>query len=211
MKESVSNFIGQGTQARPRGEDLWYCPARDITTILPLLVSQSLEAWEDENNEHRKLGDRRLYTDDDVCKVAEALAGFMSEECIVNTSSYKEAFDKSGLLDLPIGARNFVFGIVAEEVVCAFWYAARAATIVNKENSDGHITQYDPNYLAARAKEMTKLFRMPTWKRFFFRIGMKIRASVLRVFGASNDSTSVDREESEDVSSDTNSEDSTCG
>jgi len=164
MDSKIAEFVSQTGQARPRGENKWYSPGRDISTLLPILTRSALQSWEDMDNSYRKLSDRCKYTDDDICNVALALSAFMSEEGIVDSTSFADAYTKSGLEALPIGARMLVFGMIGEEVLCAFWYAIRTAT-TKTDTDECDIIQYSPEVLAAQARRCARLFRLPKWKR----------------------------------------------
>lgn len=189
MEEALAQHVSSATQARPRGETAWYSPARDISALLPALTSSALGAWEDDNNEYRRLGLRIHYTDADIGRVAEALATFMGKNCVVEATSFAEAYERSGLAELPVGARSLVLGMLGEEMLCAFWFAVRAATTVD-ESGEAEIVQYDPKALAARAAQMARLFRMPPWRRWAWRRWFWVRAWILRKLGVEREPNS---------------------
>lgn len=191
MEEALEQHVSRPAQARPQGETIWYSPARDISALLPALTSSALGAWEDDNNEYRRLGLRVHYTDADIGRVAEALANFMGRSCVVDTSSFAEAYAQSGLADLPVGARSLVLGMLGEEMLCAFWFAIRAAT---SKDSSGEFafTQYDPVALAARAAQTARIFRMPPWRRWIWRRWFRVRGWLLRKLGVSEGPNNVE-------------------
>lgn len=186
MEEALAQHVSSATQGRPRGEDIWYSPARDISALVPALTSSALGAWEDDNNEYRRLGLRIHYTDTDVGQVAQALAAFMSHPCVVEADTFAEAYEKSGLAQLPVGARSLVLGMLGEEMLCAFWYAIRAAT-TKDDSGEAQILQYDPKALAARAAQTAKLFRMPPWRRWIWRRWYRARLWLLRKLGVAGE------------------------
>ena len=152
---------------RPPGETRWYAPARDITCFTPTAIRAALEAWEDPGNVYKQLGTNiKLFTDEDVCKVCEALAAFCSEECLIEPATCVEAYDKSGLADVPEHLRMVVMALIGEQFMSAFWVGIRSATTEDPAGSGNYmITQYDPNELAKASAEMCRLMRMPKWKR----------------------------------------------
>ena len=179
MDQAVKDYVSNTSQGRPRGEDAWYSPARDITTLTPVLARCAFEAWEDAGNEYRRHGDRRMYTDEDICRVAEALATFMGKESIVDASSFEDAYQSSGLADVPIGARTVILAMMAEDLLCAFWFAARTATTVTS-GGDALFIQYDPKALAERAAEFSRVFRLSPRRRWLQKCWWKLRLWLLR-------------------------------
>lgn len=153
-------------QIRPSGETKWYAPARDITCFTPVAIHKALEAWEDPNNIYKQLGTSiRLYTDDDVQKICEALAAFCSKECIIDTDTYVQAFEKSGLGDVPFHLRMVVMALIGEQFLSAFWFGIRGATTKSQDEDGFDIQQYDPEALAQESQKLCRLLRMPRWKR----------------------------------------------
>lgn len=151
---------------RPPGETRWYSPARDITCFTPTAIRAALVAWEDPGNVYKQLGTNiRLFTDEDVCKVCEALAAFCSEECIVDPKTCVEAYELSGLADVPDHLRMVVMALIGEQFMAAFWVGIRGATSEDPAGSGNYeILQYDPQELAKAAADMCSLMRMPRWK-----------------------------------------------
>lgn len=160
------DHMGRTQQLRPPGETKWYCPARDITVFTPTAIRMALQEWEKPDNVYRQLGTNiRVYTNEDVCKIAEALAAFVSVECVVETDSYLEAWKKSGLEDIPFHLRMVVMSLIGEQFLSAFWFGIRGATTKQDSEEEFEITQYDPEALAAVSQQLCKLIRMPRWKR----------------------------------------------
>lgn len=158
--------MAQTHQMRPPGEARWYAPARDITCFTPSAIRAALEGWEDSSNVYGQLGTNvRLYTPDDVQKICEGLAAFCSQECVLDTETYTEAWAKSGLAEVPVSLRMVVMAMIGEQFLSAFWYGVRGATSKTADEEDFKLLQYDPEKLADAAKAMCRLMRMPRWKQ----------------------------------------------
>ena len=168
-------------QMRPPGETRWYAPARDITVFTPMAIRAALQAWEDPANVYKQLGTNiRVYTDEDVCQAAEALAKFCSSECIVDADNYVEAFDKSGLGDIPFHLRMVVMALIGEQFMSAFWFGIRGATTKQEGEESYEILQYEPEALAEEASKLCKLMRMPRWRRGLHVWGDSVRRKIIR-------------------------------
>ncbi len=168
-------------QARPPGETKWYSPARDITCIMPSVIRAALQKWPDENNTYREwtASISKEEADAQACKVAEALAAFCSEECVVEPKSYKEALERAGLYGLPRATQIAIYAAITEELLCAFWLSVRMATSRN-EQGNIEILQYDPEALTAATREMIKIMRMPAWQRRIWRLWDTLRNRLVK-------------------------------
>lgn len=163
-------------QMRLQGETKWYAPARDITCFTPSAISAAFRAWEDESNEYRRAYGE-LYDDSQVGQAAEALAKFVSVECVVEPETYVEALEKSGWADVPVTLRIIVLALVGDQFLSAFWVGIRGAT--TDDGSGYQINQYDPDVLVERAGDLSKLMRMPRWRRRFHFMWDRVRRRII--------------------------------
>lgn len=142
-------------QARPKGEELWYSPARDISCLTPELIRRALEDWDDDTNVYRRVWARYSVDDAEIGRVAEALAALVSRECVIDAPDWESAIKSSGLHScLPL-ARAVVLAMVAERMLGSFWFGIRSATVSDKAG-EFHITQYTPADLSAAASALVK-------------------------------------------------------
>lgn len=176
LKDHVAHF-------RPNQDCPWYSPARDITVLLPAIIVESLDTWDAGATEHVRILERLGRADKEINRVVNALADFMSKECIADVPSYEEALRKSGLLDVPAEIRLPVMAAIAEEMLGAFWIASRSTTRKKEDEDTYMITQYDPAYIAAKAAQVTKVLKLPGWKRRVTLWGWKLKAVLRRILG----------------------------
>jgi hypothetical protein len=73
-----------------------------------------------------------------------------------------------------------VMGLIGEQFLSAFWIGIRGATTKRDDEEDFELVQYDHEVLAAKAKEVQKLFSMPKWKRRFYRWWDATRRRVIK-------------------------------
>ena len=168
-------------QARPTGETRWYAPARDITCFTPVAIRAALVKWPEDNNPYRSwAGAYSPTVDEDICKAAEALAAFCSEECIIEPKDYREALERCGLLELPRPVQMAIYASIADELLAAFWVSIRAAT-TKGEFGDFELIQYDPDELIAASQQIVWFIRMPPWRRKLWRFWDAFRNRLVRV------------------------------
>ena len=150
-------------QCKPKGQPRWYAPARDITALLPALVHRALIEWEKDSSPYRWLliDHKAMYSDDDVGRLAEALADYFSIDCVKESTSVEDAFIRSGLDDIPVLLRMVMFSMIGEEVFGAFWWGIRDVTL----KTDDEITCYSEALLADKASTIIRYMKMPPWKR----------------------------------------------
>jgi hypothetical protein len=180
MNDGIKDSLTKVTHGRPPGEVEWYSPARDISVLVPALISEALQGWDNgENDGYLNVLNRLGRKESDIGRVAESLAIYISEDSIVNTSSHDEALRKSGLLDIPEEIRMPVLATIGEEIICALWYAVRSATTTVGDDGAFKITQYNPKVVAEVARKATKLLRTPKWRRGITLKWWAIKAKIL--------------------------------
>ena len=187
MNKQVEESLIRMTHARPSSEYPWYSPARDISTLVPALIAEALGDLEDTGSDHRRLMERLGRNEKELTRVAESLALFVSKECIVDVGSFKEAMLKSKLGDIPPEVRLPLMSALGEELLCAFWYAARSATTQKDDEGNFTITQYEPALVAVQAKKFTHILRLPRWKRRITLWWWKFRADLSKMFQEKKD------------------------
>ena len=153
-------------QFRRPGSDSWYCPARDINILVPVLTRRALQQWVD-GNLHKEMAGWLSpdCIDDDVGKMAEALASFFSEETVIGSDSVMDAFHKSGMDDVPARLRMVMLSMITEELLGAFWWGIRDSVKAEAEK----IEEYDSEELARRGGELATYMRMSPFKRMLYR------------------------------------------
>jgi hypothetical protein len=176
-------------QARPGGESIWYCPARDITVLTPFMVHQALVWWEDEDGVYRKWMSFLLkdnLTDACICQVAEALASFMSEDMLMSNRTLDECIKESGLEDAPPTARILVTAMLGEILLGAYWDTIRSATSA-KDGEELRIVQSDPEKLAESANRVVEYLRrtpkQKAWDKRFRHVRTWFRSAKSRILG----------------------------
>jgi hypothetical protein len=161
-------------QFRRPGSDDWYCPARDINLLVPVLTRRALEQWGD-GSLHAGIIKGLECTDEDAGKMAEALATFFSEETIRETDTVVQAFHVSGLDDVPINVRTVVLAMIAEELIGAFWWGIRDSIKVGQP-----IGEYDADQLQQLGLQLARYMRMPKWKRWLYQKWDKLKEALRR-------------------------------
>jgi hypothetical protein len=146
----------------------WYSPARDITVLTPALVRQALGWWEDPEQPYRRWLESKVgpIPEEDVVKVAQALASFMSEETLMGGADLAKCLQESGLEAAPQAARLLISAMVGELFLGAYFEGIRGATTAHV-GEQLRITQSDPEELAQAAKKVVAhLHRPPKWRRW---------------------------------------------
>lgn len=171
---------------RLQGETKWYAPARDITCFTPSAIAAALDAWNDPANEYRALYGE-LYDEELVGRAAEALAAFVSVECVVEPETYVEALEKSGWSEIPIYLRASILSLIGDQFLAAFWVGIRGAT--TNDGSGFKLEQYDPDGLVTQAKQLSRLMRMPRWRRRIYFAWDRVRRRIIAYLRGNDEST----------------------
>lgn len=161
---------------RPPGEDLWYCPARDISALTPEIIFKAFKLMDQEQDEYRHWLNfvlKDTITDECLCQVASALASMTGEEMLLSKQSFESALKSSGLLDAPVAARLLVFAGMGELLLSAYWDGIRTATTA-KPGETLRIRQTNPKELAAEADRLVRYLRLTPRQRRWSRLAEKI-------------------------------------
>jgi len=178
MNDGIIKNLTHTMQKRPSDKEGWYAAGRDISMLTPDLIREALGGCDGTlNNEYAKIIDRLGVDEEELIKLAEGLADFTGKHVILDATSHVDAFDKSGLLDIRAEARLPIMAMIGEELLYAFWYAARTSTKPREWDSDG-VIQYDPKLLAMHAKRFAMDIRKDRFRRKLRRLCYKIVESM---------------------------------
>ncbi len=160
----MENLLPPAPNLRPPGQDAWYNPGRDINSLLPRVVRRILERWDATHPYSWLAGEYGDFSDDDVCRAAEAFAAFFSTDIVLETDTIEEALSESGMDDLPVFLRMLMCAMVGEYVLAAYWFGQREYT---SKDGTGYPAK-DAEMMAELAAAIHRHYgRSPFWRRVY--------------------------------------------
>jgi hypothetical protein len=170
-KETQDLLLSSTTQLKPKGEQQWYAPQRDLSVLTPVLIGEALEiAYEDSPDDLGLEG------------IAVSLADFVSLNEICKSISFDDALDRSKLSDNPSASVNKVYMLLGQLLLSAFWHSARVTTTVDKEGVKS-TKQYTPEQLTKQASSLAERIRMGRIRRAYSKVLLYLSRWVRKVSG----------------------------